>query len=107
LGLGFLGAALPLGTNGFFVLLLIGIVGSLSTPWISVVVNREIESKYRATTISTISLVSKIPYVVAAVLAGTMIDGGTFWLFNLSVGIIICLVSLTALLSHKNSEDLD
>jgi len=107
LGIGFLGAALPLGTSGFFVLLLIGIVGSLSTPWISVVVNREIESKYRATTISTISLVSKIPYVVAAVLAGTMIDGGTFWLFNLSVGIIICLVSLTALLSHKNSEDLD
>ncbi len=93
LGFGYLGAALPIGWLGFFILLLINVVGNVAYPWISIVVNREVESKYRATTLSTIALVSKIPYVFTAIIAGFMIDKGYLWTFNLVIGLLMLVIS--------------
>lgn len=93
--LGFLGSALPLGYAGFGVLLVMYIAGGLSTPVISLIVNREIESKDRTTTLSTVSLMSKIPYVLTAIIAGRMIEDGTFALFN--VGVAALILGLTGL----------
>lgn len=82
LGLGFLLAALPLGYYGFFVILLIRSVGNLASPWMSIVVNKEVTSEHRATALSAVSLISKIPYILAAIIAGRMLQNGQLWLFN-------------------------
>ena len=69
LAVGFLFATIPLGYYGFLVMLAIALSGNLASPWVSVVVNRELPSKYRATSLSTIALFTKVPYVVAAMIA--------------------------------------
>jgi MFS family permease len=89
MAIGFFLAALPLGYWGFFVILAISVAGNLASPWVSIVVNRELPSKYRATALSTISLFTKIPYVIAAIVAGKMIDGGILWLFNVAIGVLM------------------
>lgn len=100
LGLGFFGAAtLTLGVYGILVLALIRLSGTLLVPWVSIVVNEHVESQYRATTLSTVALVAKIPYIAAAIAAGRMVEAGTFWLFNAFVGggVMILLISTMVL----------
>ena len=48
-----------------------------------------IYSKYRATTLSTVALITKLPYAILAIVAGRMVENGTFNIFNLSVGLVI------------------
>lgn len=83
---GFLLSVFPLGYWGIVAMLCIETAGYLAAPWFSVVVNQAIDSKFRATTLSTLALLIKIPYVVLAVLAGLMIERGTFNWFLLGVG---------------------
>ncbi|NWF70163.1 MAG: MFS transporter [Chloroflexi bacterium] len=101
LALGFVGGALPLGVWGFGALLCIRLAGALANPWISVVVNQQIPSRYRATTLSTIALLVKIPYVASAVIAGAMVEAGTFWLFNLLVAAGTLLLVGASLLAFR------
>jgi MFS family permease len=89
MGIGFVLAFFNLGWWGLLPLFLIGVTGSLSTPWISTVVNDEIDSKYRTTTLSTVALLTKIPYVLLAIIAGSMAENGTFNVFNLGVGVVV------------------
>jgi MFS family permease len=104
--LGFLGSALPLGYAGFAVLWVMYIAGGLSTPVISLIVNQAIESKDRATTLSTVSLMSKIPYVLSAIIAGQMIETGTFALFNVGVAaVILGLTGLSVLAWYRHRLD--
>lgn len=81
-------------------MLLIGLSGDLSTPWVSIVVNDEIESKYRATALSTVALLAKVPYVLLAVIAGTMAEKGTFSYFCLGVGTVIMMSVLAGALMN-------
>jgi MFS family permease len=74
---------------GIVPVLLITVAGNLSSPWVSVVLNREIESKYRATTLSTVAMFSKIPYVLTAVIAGGMIQNGQLHFFLWVVGLLM------------------
>jgi len=108
LGLGYFGAALPLGIFGVLVLALIRFSGTVVVPWVSVVVNERIESKFRATTLSTVALVAKIPYIAAAIIAGRMVEAGTFWLFNLIVGGVVVgmLVSTLYLTQKRNLQSM-
>jgi hypothetical protein len=86
MGVGFVVASLVSGWFGLLPFILIVGSGTLSSPWVSVVINREIPSAYRATTISTVAMLTKIPYIVAAVVAGGMIESGYLWLFTLVTG---------------------
>lgn len=92
--LGFLITAFPVGYFGIISMILIGIVGDLSYPWISIVVNKKIESKYRATTLSTVALLTKLPYVLVAVLAGRLIDGGKLPYFNFATAFVVLALGL-------------
>ncbi|GAB4516629.1 MAG: hypothetical protein OHK0046_22290 [Anaerolineae bacterium] len=97
MGLAWLLAALPLGFWGVIVLVMVRVVGEMAYPWFSVVINREIPSKFRSTTLSTVALMTRLPYVVTAVIAGQMIEAGQLWLFNLALGLsIMAVVSSTA-----------
>src|SRR4030042_5051793 len=106
IALGFMSAFFPLGKYGLMVLFVIAMAGNLADPWISVVVNKQIESKNRATTLSTLALLSKIPYVLLAIIAGESIDKGSFGKFNLTYGAFLLLMVFTGIvvdLLIKNS----
>jgi MFS family permease len=89
MGSGFMLAFFKLGYLGVIPLFLIAVSGQLAYPWVSIVVNREIASKYRATTLSTVALISKLPYALLAITAGAMVENGTFHIFNLTIGSVI------------------
>ncbi|MDO8515179.1 MAG: MFS transporter [bacterium] len=91
MGVGFIGCGLSLGSLGFLPMLIISMSGSLAHPWMSIVVNQEIDSKYRATALSTVALLVKIPYVFSAMIAGRMIDSNLLNVFMVTIGIIIIL----------------
>ncbi len=98
---GFLLASLNLGWYGIIPMVLIAIAGHMATPWISIVVNKKIESKDRATTLSTIALLTKIPYVILAVTAGRMVENGTLSRFSFWTGATIISVALISILFIK------
>ncbi len=95
---GFIFASFPIGYYGIISMILITIAGRLASPWISILVNKKIESKNRATTLSTVALMTKIPYVLAAITAGKMIENRQLGIFNLSTGVIIIAITLLSIL---------
>jgi hypothetical protein len=98
-------AALPLGVAGAGVLCLIRASGALSQPWASVVVNREIPSEDRATTLSTVALISKLPYILLSTLAGRAVANGDFPLFLLAMGgSILFLLAVSAVWSWRDGR---
>lgn len=76
---------LPLGYAGGIIMVLITIAGALSYPWVSVVINREIASEHRATALSAVEMIKKIPYIMIASIAGGLID--KHMLSHLCIGI--------------------
>lgn len=102
MGVGFTLASFPLGYWGVIAMLIISVAGHLVYPWISIVVNRSIEAKHRATSLSAVALITKIPYVFIAIIAGNMIDAGKLWLFNLIIGFTIMFaITLNATILFK------
>lgn len=103
LGLGFLLSFFANGVLGFISLLLIDMSGHLVYPWISIVVNKEIESEYRATALSAVALISKIPYVLLSVVAGSFAQMGKIGLFSAVTGaVVISSILLSTLIYKKN-----
>ncbi len=94
---GFIMSAYPVGYFGLIAMILIAIAGKFSYPWISIIINKKIESQYRATTLSTVALFTKIPYVLLAVVAGKMIQDGKLGDFNLRIGLFTLIVALLSL----------
>jgi len=89
---GFLLSAFPIGYWGIIPMFLIAFAGKFASPWVSIIVNKEISSEYRATTLSTISLLSKIPYVLVAVLIGQAAEKNMLPQFNMGIAGIILFV---------------
>jgi MFS family permease len=99
LALAFLLGAAPIGAWGIAALFLIRLAGNWAGPWGLVVVNHAIPSEARATTLSTVSFLVRLPYVLTASLAGYTMQQGIFPLFSLGVGLVIvgvCVLSLAA-----------
>jgi MFS family permease len=96
MAVGFMISSFPIGVFGIIAMILIEISGSLSYPWISVIVNERTSSGSRATTISTIALISKIPYVALAIFAGNLVQQGKMNDFAMGIGIsLICVIFLS------------
>jgi len=106
MSIGFIMASFPIGYWGIISMTLIAVVGKFASPWISIIINKRIESKNRATTLSTVALMTKIPYVFIAILAGKMVEEGTLPTFNLWTGVVIIVVALISVLfvSLKNKR---
>jgi len=83
------------GFAGFIPLALLDLSGRIVYPWLSIIINKEIPSKYRATTISTTVLLSRLPYVFVAIIAGEAAQNGQLGIFGLGIGVI--LISLVAI----------
>lgn len=95
---------------GAIPLILMGIVGTISEAWISIIVNKHINSSNRATTLSAIAMIVKTPYILTAILSGYFIDNGYLSHLMLSIALILgfsSLINLTRrepLLNIKNSK---
>lgn len=90
---------------GAIILIMIRSVGGISSSWASIVVNREIPSEYRSTTLSTVALISKIPYIVTAMIAGGLAENGQFNLFYVGViGFLLLMIAsvMVAYYTHRN-----
>ena len=61
----------------------------------SVIFNRSIESKYRATTISAYNLIKNVPYALTAFAIGSYIDAVSAKTFALILGVLIMLLVIT------------
>lgn len=101
MGLSYLVSGLPLGYLGMIPMFVIMLMGTLAHPWMSIVVNREIESKHRATALSTVALLAKIPYVLLAILAGKMIETQQLNLFMAGVGSVILISVISTFILKK------
>lgn len=95
LGIGFLVGSLKLGVIGISSLILIELSGYINKPWISIVLNAHISPKWRATTLSTLEFISKIPYLVTNIILGSFIDEGKANTFHLVIGITLITLVLT------------
>lgn len=89
LGCGMLLGSFAIGLWGVIPLLLITIAGNLGSPWISIIVNNKVESKYRATVLSTVSFMTKLPYVMFSILIGESMQKGALSQFTVGVSIFI------------------
>ncbi|MFH0772980.1 MAG: MFS transporter [bacterium] len=99
MAVGFFLCAFPMGYWGIVPMFLIVLAGKFGGPWVSTIVNKEISSQYRATTLSTISLLSKIPYVVVAVLIGQAAEKNLLPQFNLGLaGVIIFATAVSIIM---------
>ncbi|NCN45109.1 MAG: hypothetical protein CO040_02325 [Candidatus Pacebacteria bacterium CG_4_9_14_0_2_um_filter_36_8] len=101
LGTGFVIAYFFNNWLGIISLLLIDISGYLVYPWISVVINQEIESKHRATSLSAVALLSKVPYVFLSIIAGTMANNSEIGIFSWWIGIFILSSVIISTLIYK------
>lgn len=104
MAIGFIASYFPLGYYGFFAMVLITAGGKIAYPWISTIVNKELSSKYRATALSAIALITKVPYVVIAVLAGNAIQNGNLNIFVLGVGLVIAVGIVISLFIYRLTQ---
>jgi MFS family permease len=79
--LGYLAVTLPLGALGVVTMVGIRLGGGVLNVVSSVLLNEAIPSQDRATTLSTVAMFVRVPYVVAATAAGATAEAGAFALF--------------------------
>ncbi|MBP9758437.1 MFS transporter [Candidatus Dojkabacteria bacterium] len=91
--------------SGVIVFLFMMASGSIAKPWISVIINENTPSKYRATTISTFSFLIQFPYILIVLFFGKFADMGITRNFYLGVGILLIILLIYALIKlFINSE---
>jgi len=108
MGAGFLVASFPVGAFGILAFLAIYVVNSMAEPWLNDVVQHEVASSHRATALSTLALLQKIPYVLLAPIAGGLSTDGRFSLFLIGIAVCIFLaigiLLLFGLLARKGHQ---
>jgi MFS family permease len=77
---------------GFVVILLIIIVGRFAKPWALIIINENTDSKYRATTISTLALFTQIPFLTLNIFAASLSEANQLNVFFGIIGIFCLLV---------------
>lgn len=101
LGLGFVLSAFPWGYFGVLVLLLIELTGAMSGPWISTIVNKHTNSQDRATTLSSLEFVSKLPFIFLVFISGSQIENHTINRLHFSIGVSLIILASIYLFVKK------
>lgn len=100
-GLAFILSAYIFGYMGVLTMLAIELGGNLGDSWTSSVTNEHTDSKYRATTISTLAFLAQIPHFAVNILAGTAIDGSGIGNFHRALGIVVLGITSLAWILRK------
>lgn len=88
---------------GIGTMLLLEISGNLGDPWTSSVVNKYLDSRYRATTLSTLAFLTRIPHFFVNILAGSALDGAGINTFHFCLGMLIIFFTLLTFFAPKPS----
>ncbi|PIY80849.1 MAG: hypothetical protein COY80_00730, partial [Candidatus Pacebacteria bacterium CG_4_10_14_0_8_um_filter_42_14] len=87
---GFIFGGLNVRLLGFVTLFIVDIGFTVFSPITSILVNKHVTSAYRATSISTLQFLYKIPFLILNILAGYAIAFGSINQFHLALGVISC-----------------
>ncbi|HTE22588.1 MAG TPA: MFS transporter [Candidatus Limnocylindria bacterium] len=98
MGIGFLVSSFPIGVYGVLAFLAIVIINSLVEPWLNDIVQHQVPSSHRATALSTLALLQKLPYVLLAPLAGILSSDGNLSVFLAGISLSIFLAIVVLLL---------
>lgn len=90
-----------LGVWGLFAMVVIETMGNMGDPWTSSIINENVGSRYRATTLSTLALLTRIPHFFVNILAGSAIDGSGINSFHFGLGVLIFVITILAT-NYKN-----
>lgn len=85
---------LNIGHWGAIPIILIAIVGNFSITWVTIIINQHVASEYRATTLSTVAMFLKIPFVFTSFLMGNLIEEGFLRPVMLSLALFLCIISI-------------
>ncbi len=107
IGCGMLLGSFSIGLWGVIPLLLISVAGNLGSPWLSIIVNARVESKYRATVLSTVAFMTKLPYVLFSILIGESMQKGELSQFTALVSLFVFAAVLLSFFmgAYTNKEN--
>lgn len=100
-GFAFLISTLNIGFWGISTLFMLEMTGNLGDPWTSIVVNQHSNSRYRATTISTLAFLTRLPHLAVNVMAGAAIDQAGIGKFHWGLGIVILAITALTCLQKR------
>ncbi len=86
---------------GISVLAVIAVGGSLVQPLSSLLVNQVVESRYRATALSTLALITKIPYILFSPIIGYLADQGKYQWYGIGVAVVLTLVIIQSQIAKR------
>lgn len=89
-----------IGIWGALPIIVIAVVGNFAYAWISIIINREVDSSKRATALSTVATILKVPYVITAYISGQIIEAGFLSQFLLATALVIGIISFINLLKN-------
>jgi hypothetical protein len=104
--LGFIASYFHFGYWGLIVMLILEVAERLSYAWIPALVNERIGSANRATTLSTLEFVGRVPYIFLSYLAGNAVDHHTIGQFHAllgACGLVLLLIWFFFLKKQKQS----
>lgn len=86
----------------FFAAILMSLCGTYAYSWITIIINENIPSIYRATTISTMAMILKIPLILLSPFAGYIVDTGYLKTMLAAIAFIISISIIFTSLKNKN-----
>ena len=86
---------------GGLAVIAMAVLGMYVEQLFSVFINARTKSEHRATTLSTVSLIIKIPYVALAIITGILADQNQLAPFSLGVGVFVLAVCLIGLVAYR------
>jgi MFS family permease len=89
-----------IGYWGVLPIVTIALAGNFAYGWISIIINKHVSSNRRATSLSVVSTLLKIPYVLTAYLSGRIIEEGYMTQFLYAIALLLGLISLMNLLKN-------
>jgi len=96
--------AFKLGYWGTIPIILMFLIGNFAGTWITIIINAHVPSKYRATTLSTVAMFLKIPYVLTAFFIGNLIDQGHMKEIMLWAVILLSVISMIEMLLTRRNK---
>lgn len=106
MGLGFVIGSTNIGYLGIIALVVIEMAGFVGKPWISIALNSQISAQYRATTLSTLEFISKIPFIFINIILGGLLDSGRSNIFHLYVGFTMIVIAVIVFAKRRASLSL-
>jgi cyanate permease len=84
----------PLGGWVAIPMILISVIGALSFSWMIVIINEHVDTAHRATAVSSMYMLLKIPYILLAIVGGSIIEGGNIKLLNFGIAFVVLITAI-------------